>query len=165
MREKLTWAHTENVLGHTYHLQVGSETWEVASNLEKDALSKNRSLRKCFWFRAPKISLSRLSTTLEFLDSFDGAFCLEAWVNRPTEAEVTRNSRAEPWFDASLKVGDETDAATLAWSLTEIWMKWSKAQEQEFKQDLKPKKALKVTVDKDGNVRVKGKITTSSLSA
>lgn len=165
MREKLTWTHSEGVLGHSYALTARSDSWTVAENLDNESLAKNRSLRKCYWFRAPRISLERLATTLDFVDSFDDSFDLEVWVNRPTEAELEKTPKAECWFDASLKVTGAGDAATLAWSLTEIWMKWDKAQENEFKQNLKPKKALKVKVDKDGNIRVQGKVTATSLGS
>jgi len=161
MREKAVWKQESTSLGHTYHLAQGSESWLVTENMETDWTVKNRAIRKYFWFRSPRITLSQLETTIDFLSSMDGAYNLEVWATQ----EERDGKKAEAQFDASLKLANSDDAATVAWSLTEIWMKWSQDAEKELKASLRPRKALKATVDRDGNVRIRGRVTQTTLGA
>ena len=161
MREKATWKQESTSLGHTYHLAQGSETWLVKENMETDWTVKNRNIRRHFWFRSPRITLSQLETTIDFLSSMDGAYNLEVWATQ----EEQDGRKMDVQFDASLKISDATDAAMVGWSLTETWMKWNQESEKELRASLKPRKPLKATMDRDGNVRIQGRVTQTTLGA
>jgi hypothetical protein len=143
MSKSLEWQHSENMFGHTYHLTIGENSVLVRENLESNWLENQKKSRKSFWFRAPSVSLSELGTTLSFLSELDNTYFLEVFGDTSDK------------LNASLYLSDETDAATLAWTLTGTWMKWSKAEEKE----LKIRKPAKVKVGKNGKVTVKVQVT------
>ena len=143
MSKSLDWAHTTNMFGHTYHLMIGESQLLVRENLENDWLSRQKNIKKHFWFRAPKISLADLGTTLSFLSELENNYLLEVF------------GESEDKLSASLKLSDETDAATVAWTLTGTWMKWSKNDEK----DLKSRRPAQVKVGKDGSVKVKVQVS------
>jgi hypothetical protein len=143
--EKLNWQITNNMFGYTSHLIVGDVVVPVAENLELDWQRNQKSFRKGYWFRAPKISVSELATTLSFLSELENPFNLEVFGD-----DVEKLS-------ASLRLKDETDAATVAWTLTTTWMKWSPDAERE----LKTQKPTKLRVGKSG--QIKATITVTSI--
>ena len=153
MRKACEWKNHSGILGHSVTLVEGSRTWDVASHMDLDWSEKNSPLRKGYWFRSPRITLAQLAVTLDFLTSMDHRFCLEVWT-RPSTKGV------DDWFDASLKVSDATDASSVAWSLTEIWMKWDRAQEKNLLADFKPSKPTRIQVGKNGQVTARVTVTT-----
>ena len=159
MREPVTWTHTQSMFGHTYSATLNEQSWKVVENQEEDWLPKNKKMTKGYWFRSPKLSLTQLAKTLDFLTSMDHPYWLEVWA---TVSEVKENETPQPTlFDASLRLKNEDDAMMLAYSLTQIWMKWSKENEAEFKQKLKPQKPTKIKINKDGTITAK--VTVTSL--
>jgi hypothetical protein len=157
MRKKLAIQHDRSLFGHTYTLVKGDLSVEIIKNMDSD-FKKNagRITKNYYWFRAPKISQAALMESMQGLCNLEGKHQLEVW--------ATVNENQEPLFDASLKLVDDVDAASWAWSYTDVWMKWDDAAEKEFKAGLKPQKGLKVYTDKDGNLKVKGNITVSQIS-
>lgn len=143
MSKSLAWQHSANMFGHTYHLVLGDDTVLVRENLETDWQLKQKNIKKYFWFRAPSISLADLGTTLSFLSELENTYFLEVF------------GESQDKLSASLKLSDETDAATLAWTLTTTWMKWSKSEEKE----LKSRRPSKVKVGKNGKITVKVQVT------
>ena len=143
MSKSLAWQHSANMFGHTYHLVLGDEPVLVRENLETDWQLKQKNIKKYFWFRAPSISLADLGTTLSFLSELENTYFLEVF------------GESQDKLSASLKLSDETDAATLAWTLTTTWMKWSKSEEKE----LKSRRPAKVKVGKNGKITVKVQVT------
>jgi hypothetical protein len=93
--------------------------------------------------------MQSLQTTMRDLASLEHKFELKVW-------------QSDKGMDASLKIKDDMDASMWAWSHTEMWSKWSDAQEKEFIASLKPRKAPKLKVDKHGNIKVK--VTVSQIS-
>lgn len=156
MRNKLSIKHDKGLLGHTHTLVHEDLSVEISKNMESDfRKNASRISKNYYWFRAPKISQAALEETVQGLCNLEGKHQLEVW--------VTQQENKSPLFDASLKLVDEVDAASWAWSYTDVWMKWDDAAEKEFKDGLKPQKGLKVYTDKDGNLKVKGKVTMTSL--
>jgi hypothetical protein len=143
MSKSLDWQHSANMFGHTYHLVLSDETVLVRENLETDWQLKQKNIKKYFWFRSPSISLADLGTTLSFLSELENTYFLEVF------------GESKDKLSASLKLSDETDAATLAWTLTTTWMKWSKSEEKE----LKSRRPAKVKVGKNGKITVKVQVT------
>lgn len=156
MRKKLSIQHTKNLFGHNHTLVQGDLSVPLSTNMEID-FKKNASRisKNYYWFRAPKISLESLNETVQGLCNLEGKHQLEIW--------ATVQEGRDPQFDASLKLVDDVDAASWAWGYTDVWMKWDDAAEKEFQDALKPTKALKVYTDKDGNLKVKGKVTVTTL--
>jgi len=150
MRRKVKFERETNMFGHTYHMINSDSRVKVTEHQDQDwKKNQSRVSQPCYWFRAPQISLPQLQITLESLTHLDGKYQLEVW-------------QSDRSYDASLKIVTESDAATWAWSHTDIWAKWGQTQEQEFKASLKPRKPTKLKVNKDGTVRVK--VTVSELS-
>lgn len=145
MSKPLEWHKTHNMFGYSYSLKIGESQVTVAENLEQDWQAHQKNLRKGFWFRAPHISIANLATTLSFLGDLENNFDLQ----------VTGESADK--LSASLRLSDETDAATVAWTLTTIWMKWSKSDEKE----LKSTKPAKIRVTKSG--KIKATVTVTGL--
>lgn len=143
MSKSLAWQHSANMFGHTYKLVLGDDTVLVRENLETDWQLKQKNIKKYFWFRAPSISIADLGTTLSFLSELENTYFLEVF------------GESQDKLSASLKLSDETDAATLAWTLTTTWMKWSKSEEKE----LKSRRPSKVKVGKNGKITVKVQVT------
>jgi hypothetical protein len=146
MRKQIRFEHAENMFGHTYSYQTPDHTMiTVLENTEADWMHNHkRVVKPYFWFRAPTISVSQLAVTMRDLCDLATSYELKVW-------------HSDRGLDASLKITDEMDAATWAWSHTEIWAKWSDSQEKEFVQSLKPRK---LKVNKDGSVKVKVSVTT-----
>lgn len=147
MRKQIKFQHVENMFGHTYSYQtLDASTVTVLANHEHNwRQNQKRVSKNYFWFRAPRISQAQLAITLQDLCDLTAPYELKVW-------------QSDKGLDASLKITDDMDAASWAWSHTEIWAKWSAAQEKEFIQSLKPRK-LKVL--KDGTVKVK--VTVSEI--
>ena len=89
---------------------------------------------------------------LGFLTETDGYFYFEVW-------------ETDGVFDASLKFANKEDAENLAWTMTETWMKWDTNAEEDWKESRKPKKPLKVKINKDGSVTVKTKVSVTTLGS
>lgn len=145
MSKSLEWQKTSNMFGHTYHLKIGDELILVAENLEQDWQQRQKPLRKGYWFRAPSISVADLATTLSFLGDLENSFDLEVM------------GESADKLSSSLRMSNETDAATVAWTLTTTWMKWSKSDEK----DLKSHKPPKIQVTKSG--KIKATVTVTGL--
>ena len=143
MNKTLEWQHSSNMFGYSYTLVVGDSKVVVRENLEQDWLVRQKNIRKGYWFRAPTISVEDLGTTINFLSELENPYNLEVYGDTPDK------------LSASLKLSDETDAATLAWTLTGTWMKWSKGDEK----DLKSRRPAQVKVGKDGSVKVKVQVS------
>jgi hypothetical protein len=157
MRKKLSIQHDKSLFGHTYTLVQGDLSVEIIKNMDSDfKKNSSRITKNYYWFRAPKISQDALMESMQGLCYMEGKHQLEVW--------ATVHENQAPQFDASLKLVDDVDAASWAWSYTDVWMKWDDAAEKEFKEGLKPQKGLKVYTDKDGNLKVKGKVTVTELS-
>ena len=77
---------------------------------------------------------------------------MEVW-SRPDSRDASKRV-----WDASLKMTHEGDVENLAWTLTEIWMKWNSEQEDELKGKFNAK-PLKARVTKDGRIRVRATVT------
>jgi hypothetical protein len=152
-RRKLVWETTKNMFGHTYVLKGKESTYQVGENIESDLFAKHqkKTASKFFWFRAPKITENQLRETVEFLSNLDGNFVFDVY---ETGKEL----------DASLKLTNDLDAANLAWSLTEAWMKWNQGDEDAWLEARKPVK-LQIEKDEDGNVTVKANVTVKGLSS
>ena len=148
MRKKQKITCTENLFGHNYTVADDENSVELASAVELDWTSRQRRLKQCYWFRAPRISLDQLADTARGLVNTDGRFQFDIW-------------RTEHSWEASLKFEDEMDATTWAWSRAHYWQKWDAAQEKQLLQQLRsrPKKAR---VTKDGRVKVTVQVTTLS---
>lgn len=145
MRKKLSISRNSNVFGHSYQL-LSEPPITLAANLEQDWTVLNRSrLPKYFWFRAPKISALQLEDTVKGLANLEDRFCFEVWQNGQV-------------FDASLKIVDETDAETWAWSYAHYWQKWSKNQEQEWRSSINSKPRVKV--NSKGQVKITVQVST-----
>ena len=156
MRKRLSFHRSHNMLGHTCHVATGNHKFVLVENQDQDFLKKNKNLgEQYYWFRAPKITLSQLSTTAENLAHLEDRFKLEIWAS-------FKEPDQDPKFDASLKIADQIDAATFAWGHTEMWMKWDAAQEKDLVKQLKSSnKPLSGKLTKDGKVRVT--VTVSTL--
>lgn len=149
MRKQIKISHEENMFGHTYHTMVNTNKITLAANLESDWRKlRGRLNADYFWFRAPKITLPQLTKTIQNLSDLSHKFEFKLWHDADTNT-----------WDASLKLSDHMDAASWAWSHTEMWAKWSDAEEKEWKQSQKPRK---LKVNKDGSVKVK--VTVSTLA-
>lgn len=148
MRKQIRFEHSENMFGHTYTYQLpDQDVVQVLQNHDADWRVNNKRVGKpYFWFRAPHISNAQLAVTMRDLCDLGAMYELKVW-------------HSDKGLDASLKISDDMDAASWAWSHTEIWAKWSQAQEKEFTQSLKPRK---LKVNKDGSVKVK--VTVSEIS-
>ena len=148
MRKKLKLTKTNNMFGYTYTLSNGTDNWVINPVVAKetDFTKKNKSVTHYFWFRSPSISLSSIDNTIDFLADVDDVFKFEVWEN-------------DGKFDASLKLSNEDDAQSLAWSLTEDWLKWSQQDEDDLKKKMNAK-PQKVKIDKNGNVKVTVTVTT-----
>lgn len=123
----------------------------IVENLDFDPLKNCKAkLDKGFMFRSPKITQDIWSLTFKSLRNVDGEYSLNIKMDKETN-DVT----------ALIKFRDKNDAAIFAWTNVEHWQKWSDAQEQDEVDAAKErKKPLKATVNKDGTVTVKVKITT-----
>lgn len=148
MRKQLKIAHSETMFGHTYTYQLPdqSDTITVLENhAEAWHLNQKRVSKPFYWFRAPRINNSQLTTTLQNLADLGAPYELKVW-------------HSEKGLDASLKVTDEMDAATWAWSHTDIWSKWSDSEEKSWVAEQKPRK---LKVNKDGSIKVR--VTVSEI--
>lgn len=148
MRKQIRFDHTENMFGHTHTYQLPDT--DVVTVLENHELNwqvnHKRVSKPFFWFRAPKISVAQLAVTMQDVCNLGAPYELKVW-------------HSDKGLDASLKITDDMDAAQWAWGHTEMWAKWSDAQEKEWVAAQKPRK-LKVL--KDGTVKVK--VTVSQIS-
>ena len=152
MRKRLKW-HTEtNMFGSTHYLLDGEEKILVATNQTENFRKRQKRPKDFYWFRSPNISLAQLATTTGFLSECEGNVYLEVW-SRPDSRDASKRV-----WDASLKMTHEGDVENLAWTLTEIWMKWNSEQEDELKGKFNAK-PLKARVTKDGRIRVRATVT------
>lgn len=148
MRKQISFIHSENMFGHTYAYELPDQApVTVLENSEHAWHMNHKRINKpYYWFRAPQISQSQLSQTLKNLCDLGTPFELKVW-------------HSDKGLDASLKISDELDASTWAWSHTEMWAKWSDDAEKSWKAEQKPRK---VKVLKDGTVKVK--VTVSQIT-
>lgn len=123
----------------------------VATNFDFDPLKNCKSkLEKGYVFRSPRITDSIWELTLKSLRNVDGDYAVNAKMDKDTKD-----------IYALIKFKDKNDAAVFAWTNLEHWQKWSDEQEQQEEIAAKErKKPLKATVNKDGTVTVKVKVTT-----
>lgn len=123
----------------------------IVENLDFDPLKncKNK-LDSGYVFRSPKITNDIWDLTLKSLRNVDGDYAVSIKLDKDTQD-----------VNAVIRFKDKTDAAVFAWTNVENWQKWSDAQEVEEDAAAKErKKPLKATVNKDGTVTVKIKVTT-----
>ena len=146
-RNRLQWKLVKNVFGNNYVMSNGKQDWVIPEAQEKNWKPKQRNLTEFYWFRAPRINISQIEQVLGFLSETDGNFYFEVW---ETDGE----------FDASIKFATKEDAENLAWTMTETWMKWDTNSEEDWKESRKPKKPLKVKINKDGSLTVNVTVTT-----
>lgn len=147
MRKQIKIAHSETMFGHTYHTQVNDQLLILATNLESDWKKlQGRVNKDYFWFRAPKITVTQIAHSMKHLCDLSNKF----------DFRIRHDAQSNTW-DASLKLSDEMDAANWAWSHTEMWTKWSAAQEKAHVQSLKP---AKIKVSKSGRITVRTTVTT-----
>lgn len=153
-RTKMKWQITSNMFGVTCELKGKSQTFLAGENIENDVFlnqMKKQITKKFFWFRAPKITTDEIQETVECISNLDGNFSFDVW---ETDGKL----------DASLKVVNESDAATIAWSLTRTWMKWDEHQEEDLLSEKKPVK-IHIEKDSDGNITgVKADVTVKTLA-
>lgn len=147
MRKPVAIQHKTNMFGTTVSIQVGEDTHVLAENLLKSWKKLNKRQPKAFWFRAPNATMEQIRTTAQFLENLEQPFHFQIWHDQGK-------------WDASLRVSDETDAATVAWSLNGVLDKWTQEEEQELRAS-RNAKPLKARVGKDGKVRVK--VTVSEI--
>ena len=149
MRKKAKLVVTENMFGRNFELRCGDQTVSLAQNLQADQWLRRGKLGTAnyWWFRAPSISVAQLEQTVRSLAHMEHAFEFHVWYT------------ADQKLDPSIRISDEIDAATFAWSHTEMWLKWSKESEAEIKSS--SKRAPRITVDKNGRARVK--VTVSGI--
>jgi hypothetical protein len=152
MRKKSKLTVTENMFGRSFELKCGDQVHTLVTNQQDGQWLRKGNLGTAnyWWFRAPSISVEQLGQTVRSLAHMQHAFEFHVW--------YTDNK-----LDASIKISDEIDAATFAWSHTEMWMKWSTQAEAELSKGRRPTPALKATVDKNGKVRVRGQVTVTSM--
>jgi hypothetical protein len=146
MKANLKLTSRSDMFGTSYTL-VGEEfNSPLTTVTETNVLDRAGRVLKsqAYWFRAPAIDINGLDITLRMLDSTDGKFQLE----------IARNDEK---IEASLKFAEEGDAQLFAWQATEIWQKWSSAEEAENK---KGSKRPKIKVTKDGRIRAKISVST-----
>jgi transcriptional regulator len=147
MRKPVKLNHSTNMFGTTVSIQVGEDVHVLADNLEKSFKKLNKRIEKGYWFRSTETDLSRIRDTVRFLENLEQPFHFQLWHD-------------DGKWDMSLRVSDETDAATVAWSLNGILLKWTPEEEADLKRS-RNQKPLKARVTKDGKVKVK--ITVASI--
>ena len=147
MRQLIKFTHATNMFGHSYSYEKDQKQVSIIENAEHAWHMKHQRVTKpYFWFRAPNITLQALQITMRDLGLLEHKFELKVW-------------QSDKGLDASLKIKDEMDASMWAWSHTEIWAKWSEAQEKDWNQGQKPQK---LKVNKNGQVKIK--VTMSEIS-
>lgn len=149
MRKKAKLVVTESMFGRSFELRCGDQTHSLAQNQQEGQWLRRGRLGTVnyWWFRAPRISVAQLEQTVRSLAHMEHAFEFQVWYTDDQK------------LDASIRISDEIDAATFAWSHTEMWLKWSKESEAEIKS--RSKRAPRITVDKNGRARVK--VTVSGI--
>jgi hypothetical protein len=143
MRTKLDITKSSNMFGHSYGVITKDGAVQLVDNLENDWMihQRQRITRPFYWFRAPSITRAQLAQTMQSLSELDGACQLVVWEDHKGN------------LDASIKFKSEADTAMFAWSHTEMWAKWSDAEEKQLVDKLKvANKTLKVS--KHGTVKV-----------
>lgn len=149
MRKQVKITHVENMFGHTYQTVIQDAPVILAQNLESDWRTLHGRVGKnYFWFRAPKINLMQIGASLQHLRDLSNKFEFKLWHDADTDT-----------WDASLKLADDMDAASWAWSHTEMWAKWTKQAETELVKSRKQKPA-KIRVSKSGRITVKATVST-----
>lgn len=152
MRKGVKFSVTSNMFGHTTTAKINGQVVTLTENQESNWMEHNARLVDGYWFRAPSITQEGLISTLAALGQLDGTYGLEVW------ADGDR-------LDGSLRVATEDDAATVAWCLTNTWMKWGRAAESELKASRREAKPLTATVDEHGVVRVKGRVRVTQIGS
>lgn len=151
MRKKMKIQLETNMFGTTVKLASEDQVYTLATNREVNLKPLLKTVKTNYWwFRAPTITEKNLGITLQVLENCEHPVQLEVW---DTDGK----------WDASLKVQDQTDAEQVAWQLNGMWDKWSAEEEQSLKEKFKPARPLKVKVNKDGTLRVRGKVTVTQL--
>lgn len=137
-----------NMFGTKVSVQTSpDDSVVIDANSEVNWQKSNKKLAKdYYWLRAPVVDQSGLQAAAQVLTQ----------VGNPFEFKVWHKDGAI--CDASLKLSDESDAALAAWSLNGVWCKWDSDQEAAFVTSQKKPKPLKVHVDSQGRVTIKGKI-------
>lgn len=139
--------HETNMFGTQISLQMADTNYELDANAEVNWCAQNKSLKHNFyWLRAPTLDVTALQAAAQVLSQVEHPFEFRVW------------HKAGVLSDASLKFSDASDAALAAWSLNGAWCKWDSGQEADFVQSQKKVKPLKVKVDSQGRVTIKGKI-------
>jgi len=158
---KLRLKSQKGTLGYDVYLRSKGGTHDVlvAENLGYDPLKKHSTkVKEGYMFRSPGIATEDWSGTLRSLGNTDGNFSITAEIAKD---ERRGGDRVTAW----IKFAEREDAAMFAWTNVEVWQKWSDEQEKEAQEEAKQskKRNIKATVDKDGNIQIKGKVTVKRL--
>lgn len=131
------------MFGHSYGITTKNGDVQLVENLENDWMmhQRQRITKPYYWFRAPTITPTQLAQTMQDLVGLEAACQLLVWENHKGE------------LDASIKFKSEMDTAAFAWSHTEMWAKWSDAEEKQLVLNTKSSNK-RLNISKNGTVKI-----------
>jgi hypothetical protein len=154
--KKLKFASTTNMFGTKINLQTRDKSYDQVLvegfNPVNPLKNQNKKVTGGYLFRSPNIRNDDWPAVFSSLANAEDQYSLTA--------ELTGEDDKVK-IDAWIRFVSQSDAAIFAWTNVDKWQKWSDALEKEERKDAKTRgKPLKATVDKNGNIKVKVKVTT-----